>query len=234
VPPPTTKRFERLVTGGAGDRPRAGVELEAAAVAARARRAVRRDGGVPDLTGAASDALVQTSVQDERAADAGTADDTEHVSRAAAGAEVRLREPEGMAVVQHDDVAAERALELDADVEGRPVPRQVGEERGACLRVEDAGQADAHGVDGACERAERGGALEHRGRAGRRPGRSRLPVDDPLALEHGELDVRPADVEPEPPRHARILAAGRDAADGLTRAVRRPPGTRARPACRPT
>ena len=112
-----------------GDRARARVELEAAAVAALAHGAVLDDGVVAELAGA----LLRAEVQRGRRARARRRcrcrrRRTSRSPRAAAGAERRLGERERVAVVDSATGRAERSRERRRDRAAPPVAVQVREQ----------------------------------------------------------------------------------------------------------
>jgi hypothetical protein len=97
----------------------------------------------------------------------------------------------------------ERLLQRRRDRAADPVAVQVGQEDASAVAVEEARQGDADRVDPASRARERGQPLEHRGDTFLGSRRLRTALDDPLALEHDELDLRSADVQ------AKVLARHR-------------------------
>src|SRR5207248_8344021 len=108
----------KLATAGP-DQPHDGVgggdRLQAAPVAAVTQRAVLVDGGVPDLTGGPTDAVVETAVDDQAGPDAAGGLDVDHVLRPLGGADRELGERTQIGVVVDLDRQTELLLHLVPD-----------------------------------------------------------------------------------------------------------------------
>ena len=124
--------------------------LQAAAVAARAGRALLGDRQVADLACPARAALVEAAADGNSAADAGSHRHEHGRVEATGGAELRLRERERSSVVDQGRRRTERLPDLRRQLHAPPVAGKVREERGhAASCVEEAGNAEPDRVDGA-------------------------------------------------------------------------------------
>ena len=178
-------RLDRLGAARRGDPVGPGERLEAAVVAAAARRAVRVDRLVADLAGRPVMPEMDAAVDRDDATDPGPERQPDHRLGATAGTEPELGQAEGPRVVDQGDRDAEGRLERRARRLARPVVRHVDEEAGrAGRRVVQPGHADP-------ERRDRGPSLPiASGRSSPmrpmtasgpslRPGRHLAAVEDP-------------------------------------------------------
>jgi hypothetical protein len=152
-----------------------------------------------DLAGTILDAQVEAAADDEAAADARPADDAEDIAGFAGRADASLGKRECVPVVDETYACAERLLERGRDRAAHPVAVEVRQEDAAAVAVKESWKRDSNRVDLARLACERGQPIEDR--LGAILGSRRLgtAVDDPLALEDDELDVRPAEIDAEAP-----------------------------------
>ena len=206
---------ERLVhrrrSGQAGDRPGSGEHFQTAAVPARARRAARHDHLVRQLAGPSHAAEVQPATDDNPAADAGAEDERGDCLASGCRTEARFGEGERPGVVDDRCRHAEHGFQRGSHRFAPPRSRQVGEEldRSGAV-VEQPRHADGRAVDRPppLDRldAGRGEVGDHRRWAVLGTGGPLIAPDDLDVVEDDRLDVRAAEIEPQPA--SRHRAAG--------------------------
>jgi hypothetical protein len=154
---------------------------------------------VADLAGAILDSQVQATADHEAAADARAADDAQGVLRSSGRADACLGERKRVSVVDQTNRPPEGFLDRRRNRAADPIAVQVGKQNASPLAVEEPGQRDPDRLDRLGRARERGQPLQNSCGAILGSRRLRAAFDDPLAVEHDELDVRATEVEPERP-----------------------------------
>ena len=126
--------FDGLGPAGLGDAVGPGEGLEAAVVAAVARRTVGVDDLVPDLTGRPVVTEMDVAVDGDDPADAGAKGQPDHRVRAAGGAQPQLGQAERPGVVDERAGDGERRRYRSRDGSALPVARHVDQEPGRAAR----------------------------------------------------------------------------------------------------
>ena len=189
----------------------AGVRLQTAAATAAATLAVPFHGDVAELARAREDAAIESSAENQAAADARGHREIRHVLEAARGAEMPLRQRRGIRVVLDEDRHAERALQQFAHRHFAPARQVRRIQHHAAFGVERARNRNADRIDVAGRNPRLAQqppqVVDDRGDVGprrvplRRRRAPRRGEHGAAGVAHGERHLGPADVDPQQRAH---------------------------------